>query len=51
MSEVTKNDSPPRTLRLSDLIIPPVARDSTATPSEVAIIAPASARIASPGCR
>src|SRR3954463_16695000 len=46
-----KNDSPPSMLRLSDFMIPPWAFDSMATPWEVAIIEPDSARTASLGWR
>src|SRR4051794_8034716 len=46
-----KNDSPARTLRFSDFMKPPSAFDSTWTPPEWAIIAPASARHSSPGPR
>src|SRR3954449_2631923 len=44
-----KNDSPLRTLRLSDFMKPPSAFDSISTPPEWAIIAPDSARHSSPG--
>src|SRR5438045_7544576 len=43
-----KSDSPPSMLRFSDFMRPPCILASTATPSEVAIIAPDSARTASP---
>src|SRR5690242_9030172 len=43
-----KSDSPPSMLRLSDFMSPPCILASTATPSDVAIMAPASARTASP---
>ena len=39
-SVVMKSDSPPSTLRLSDFISPPVILASSATPSDVAIMAP-----------
>ena len=45
---VMKRDSPPSTLRLIDFMNPPCILASTATPSDVAIIAPDSARTASP---
>src|SRR5689334_2299334 len=43
-----KSDSPPSTLRFSDFMSPPCIFASTETPSEVAIMAPDSARTASP---
>src|ERR671934_1588903 len=43
-----KSDSPPSTLRRRDFMSPPCILASTTTPSDVAIIAPASARTASP---